>query len=346
MREFLTHLGIELCERGYVPDTLIRRAMRRLCQQRLKSCKDSIQPEIDELVAENSGSPIAAVPDKANEQHYELPAEFFASILGKHRKYSCDYWDGATKTLNDAELASLRITCERSRLVDGMNLLDLGCGWGSLSLFVAQHFPNCRITAVSNSHSQREFILAEAARHGVDRNLEVITADMNSFQPPEQYDRIISIEMFEHMRNHRELLRRISQWLSPEGKLFVHIFCHDQFAYEFVNNGPADWMSRNFFTGGVMPSSDLLLRLDDHMHVTKQWRWSGKHYQMTANAWCNRIGANRDKLLSLLKQRYGSQEANRWLQRWRMFFMACAELFGYRGGEEWYVSHYLMEPTP
>lgn len=292
-----------------------------------------------------SQGPIAPVPDKANEQHYEVPAEFFTHVLGKHRKYSCCYWDSTTNSLDDAEEAALRISCERAEIEDGMRVLELGCGWGSLSLYIAERFRNCQVTAVSNSRSQREFITTEAARRGFDRQLEVITADMNSFQPPGRYDRIMSIEMFEHMRNHRELLRRIAQWMTQEGRLFVHIFCHRNLAYAFSDNGPADWMSRHFFTGGMMPSDDLLARYSEHLQIARQWAWNGEHYRKTSDAWVERIDANRDRLIPIMRQVYGPRDARLWLQRWRMLFMAGAELFGYDGGNEWFVSHYLLEPS-
>jgi cyclopropane-fatty-acyl-phospholipid synthase len=304
------------------------------------------EASLDAFIARADQASIAPLPGKANEQHYEVPAEFFAQVLGKRRKYSCCYWEHGTTSLEEAEEAALRITCERAELADGMRVLELGCGWGSLSLFIAERFPNCQITAVSNSQSQREFILAQATARGLDRKLKVITADMNSFEPDACFDCVMSIEMFEHMRNHRELLRRISNWLAAEGRLFVHIFCHRQRAYEFSDNGPADWMSRYFFTGGIMPSADLLTRYNEHLRVDRQWSWNGEHYGKTAAAWLEQLDSHRDILIPILQRAYGTpRDAALWIQRWRMFFMAVAELFNYHQGHQWFVSHYLMRPA-
>lgn len=337
----LLSLAIEGVEQGWVPDFAVRSAIRRLCAARLReTAGDSITHFAEQL----RSSPIALATDKANEQHYEVPAEFFTQVLGRHRKYSCCYWLPGVESLDEAEAAALRETCSRAEIVDGMEILELGCGWGSLSLWMAEHCPRSRITAVSNSASQRQFIETEAARRGLG-NLQIITADMNSFDIDGPFDRVVSIEMFEHMRNYERLLERIAGWLKPEGKLFVHVFCHRKHAYPFESEGEANWMGRYFFTGGIMPSQDLLGRFDRDLQISQQWLWSGGHYQKTAEAWLAHLDARKSEVMPVLEATYGPTEARRWFQRWRLFFLAVAELFGYRGGSEWFVAQYLLTPV-
>jgi cyclopropane-fatty-acyl-phospholipid synthase len=338
-------LTLAAAERGWIPDALLRQGIRRLCAQRLQD-ESRTDGERDGLalaafVERTRTGPIAPVPEKANEQHYEVPAEFFARVLGPHRKYSCCYWEPASSSLEHAEQAALEITCQRAAIRDGQEILELGCGWGSLALFLAARFPGSRVTAVSNSTPQRIWIESQARRDGIG-NLRVITADMNDFTIEARFDRIVSVEMFEHMRNYERLLGRIAGWLSPSGKLFVHIFSHRNLAYAFETEGSDNWMGRHFFTGGIMPSHDLLLHFQRDVELLDRWRWSGTHYQQTANAWLANLDERQTEILPILAQAYGTAEAPVWFHRWRLFLMACAELFGCAGGNEWGVSHYLF----
>ena len=337
--------AIGWAEMGLVPDRVIRAGIRRLSRRRQHEIQaddcSAASDDLNEFCSMMARSPIAPVPARANEQHYEVPPAFFALALGQHRKYSCCYWPEDIDTLDDAEAASLRISCERAGIEDGMTVLDLGCGWGSLSLWIARNFPNCKVTSVSNSAPQRQYICAEAEKSGLD-NVHVITRDMNEFDSSDTYDRIVSVEMFEHMRNYPELFRRISTWLNPGGKFFMHIFCHRLTAYEFLDQGPADWMSRHFFTGGIMPSADLPLRFQQHLSIESRWMWDGRHYQQTANAWLHNMDQRKDEIMPVLRNTYGEKNAATWFMRWRIFFMACAEMFGLDNGQEWMVGHYLF----
>ncbi len=293
-----------------------------------------------ELIASMRAGPIALATHAANAQHYEVPPEFFRACLGPHLKYSSCLYAHGDETLAEAEAAMLALTCERAELGDGQDILELGCGWGSLSLWMAQHCPQARITAVTNSRLQCEFIEARRHARGL-RNLGVVRADMNEFDVPHQFDRVVSVEMFEHMRNYEALMAHITRWLKPAGKLFVHIFCHRELAYPFVAEGADNWMGRHFFSGGLMPSFDLLLHFQHDLLLQRRWWVNGSHYALTCEDWLRNCDATRASLLELFTQDAGVEVARR-LQRWRMFFAACAELFAYRGGREWGVGHYLF----
>ena len=330
---------IDLMERGYLPDGLIRIGIRRLLAERLRRAAAEDEPHLERFIAELRASPIAINTALANEQHYEVPAGFFQKALGPRLKYSSCWWPEEARDLATAEAAMLALSCERAELGFDQDILELGCGWGSLTLWLAEFYPDSRIVAVSNSHSQREFIEAQCQARGLS-NVQVVTADMNDFQPDRRFDRVLSVEMFEHMRNYQELMARIHGWLKRGGKLFVHIFTHRQFAYPFETEGEDNWMGRYFFTGGIMPSRDLLPRFQDNLQLEDQWHLNGRHYQRTLEAWLVNQDRQRDEIMALFRATYGPEQASRWFQRWRVFFMACAELFGYRRGEEWGVSHY------
>lgn len=298
-----------------------------------------------DFVQTASDQPIAIVPEKANAQHYEVPAAFFQKVLGPQLKYSCCYWPDGVDALDVAEEEALRRTCEHAGLRNGMDILELGCGWGSLSLWMAEKFPDSRITSVSNSHSQRQFIQQQARITRLS-NLTVTTADMNDYEPTGRFHRVVSVEMFEHMRNHRALLRRIHDWLHPGGRLLVHIFCHRTTPYLFDTDGDDNWMGRYFFTGGMMPSQDLLRNSGSPLSLVEQWKWNGSHYAKTCRAWLDNQDFAAEPLRDVLVSTYGKEEATRWHRRWRVFFMACEELFAFNDGNEWFVTHNLFERCP
>ena len=333
-------------EQGLVPDRVVRLGIRRLLKERLAEIGDGDAEAAARIAqafaASLAASPVALLTEKANEQHYEVPADFFARVLGPHRKYSCCEWNDGAATLGDAEAAALATTCERAGIGAGQLILELGCGWGSLSLWIAERHPSSEITALSNSHSQRAFIEAEARRRGL-ANLRVVTADFNHFRSDDRFDRIVSVEMFEHLRNWPEAFRRVAGWLAPGGRFFMHVFVHRSTPYAFVDRDASDWMSRHFFSGGMMPSDDLALRFQDDLRLVDRWRWSGRHYAKTAEAWLARMDASRDALWPLFDGTYGAADAATWWMRWRLFFLSCAELFAFDGGECWRVAHYLFE---
>jgi cyclopropane-fatty-acyl-phospholipid synthase len=337
-------LMIDLLELGLLPDAVIRRGIRLLLKKRLQDeyhgYTEVERQRQREFFALLRKSPLAVATDAANSQHYELPPAFFSQVLGPRLKYSSCLYPIGINSLAAAEEAMLAESCHRAGLIDGMNILELGCGWGSLTLWMAEQYPNACITAVSNSAQQREFIQSVCLDKGFS-NVRNITADMNVFTTEEIFDRVISVEMFEHMRNYAELLRRIAGWLKPEGRLFVHIFCHRELAYFFETEGEENWMGRYFFTGGIMPSDHLLFYFNNHLLVEDHWRVNGCHYQQTCEDWLKLHDAKREQIMPILQEAYGA-ESELWFQRWRVFFMACSELFGYNNGNEWFVGHYLM----
>lgn len=332
-----------LAERSLVPDMLLRLGIRRMCTERLRAERagglDAQAARQGRLIELLRHSPLAIETAAANAQHYELPPAFFEHCLGPRLKYSCCYYPIGDESLAAAEEAMLALYTARAELADGQTILELGCGWGSLTLWMAQRYPTARITAVSNSHSQRLHIEARCRERGLD-NVEVLTRDVNSLTlEAGRFDRCVSIEMFEHMRNYQLLLQRVAGWLRPGGKLFVHIFAHRTLLYPFESAGPDNWMGRHFFTGGLMPAADTLLHFQQALAIEQLWLVDGTHYERTANHWLARQDDQRDAVLAILRESYGEQ-APLWFQRWRMFWMACAELFGYAGGQEWLVAHY------
>jgi cyclopropane-fatty-acyl-phospholipid synthase len=353
----MTSFAMNLLERDLVPDFLIRRRIRALLAARLRE-EDQGDPErqqqrLQDFVRQLASSPVAIETAAANEQHYEVPTEFYTRVLGKHLKYSsCYFLEGdrasASSTpaanLDTAEARMLALTCQRARLADGDRILELGCGWGSLSLWMAANYPAAKITAISNSRTQKEHIDARARERGL-ANLEVITCDVNVLAFPEsrKFDRVVSVEMFEHMRNYETLLARVASWMAPGATLFVHIFTHREFAYPFEVRDETDWMARWFFTGGIMPSDHLLLYFQRDVRLLEHWRVPGWHYSLTSEAWLQNMDRHRAELMPLLARTYGEGQALRWWVYWRVFFMSCAELWGYDQGREWLVSHYLFE---
>ena len=342
---------IDACERGWIPDALVRAGMRSLMRHRLHEeglDNATLATErLARLVAELRDSPIAKDTAAANTQHYEVPAEFFHLHLGPRLKYSCAWYETGEETLAEAELAMFRLYAERAGLADGQRILDLGCGWGLMSLWLAEQFPNAQIVGLSNSHGQRRFIEARARERGLG-NLTVVTANVVEAQFPLQgvaadFDRVVSIEMFEHMKNYQHLFAKVAGWMKPGARALVHVFAHRTLAYHFEAKDQSDWMTRHFFTGGIMPSADLFLHFQDHLQVQRRWWVDGRHYERTANHWLDGMDRARDAILPVFEKAYGQDDAGRWFQRWRMFYMAVAELFGFEQGSQWGVVHYLFE---
>ena len=335
--------AIDFAERGWFPDAVIRYGIKRLLLKRL-SRETSKKNNSRDIVKAMSEGPLAIKTDLANDQHYEVPSTFFEIMLGKALKYSCASFENGEQDLDSAEKSMLELTMSRATIQENMKILELGCGWGSLTIAMAEKFPKSQIVAVSNSSAQKEFIEERSEARGI-RNIEVRTSDMNDFRTDEKFDRIISIEMFEHMRNYAKLFELIHGWLEDQGHLFFHVFCHRDTPYFFQEDSREDWMAKNFFSGGVMPAFDLPLSFPEHLSVIQQWRINGKNYALTAKSWLERLDKNKAAAEAALS--FGSNPATVSIQfqRWRLFLMACEELFGYREGNEWFVGHYLCKKT-
>ena len=330
-----------LLEKNLLPDRLVRFGIRRLLAQRIR--EESARYDRTAYVADMKTRALAEQTAAANEQHYEVPTPFYQYCLGKRLKYSGCLYPTGRESLDEAEEHMLALYAERARLSDGQDILELGCGWGSLCLYNAQRFPRSHITAISNSRTQKEHIDAEARKRGL-KNLRILTCDINVFDiEPAAFDRVVSVEMFEHLKNYQLLFQKIARWLRPGGLLFTHIFTHRELSYHFVARDETDWMSRYFFTGGQMPAHDLLPQFQDDLRLLQDWKVNGRHYQQTAEHWLENMDAHRGEIMPLFRDTYGPDHAERWWAYWRVFYMACAELWGYRDGEEWLVSHYLFE---
>lgn len=345
---WMMQIAETLLERNAAPDWLTRIGIRRLLADRLAgearaNIEEDMRNKIS-MIQSLRQNQIAIEQEKVNEQHYELPTEFFLHTLGKRMKYSSCYYESSDAPLNAAEDSMLRLYCQRAGLKDGMSVLDLGCGWGSLVLYIAENYPNCKITGLSNSWTQREFIEGKA-RENAFKNITIITGDVQKIQRLEgcnSFDLVMSIEMFEHMKNYAALLEKISRWMKKDAKLFVHIFCHNKYIYNFETEGPSNWMGRYFFTGGTMGSDDVLSYFQDHVRIVDRWRVDGRHYAQTSEHWLQNFDRNIDKVRPILRATYGN-EATKWEAYWRTFYLAVAELFGYNGGQEWHIAHYLFE---
>lgn len=329
-----------LLEKNLLPDWILRRGIRRLLAQRLR--EERARYDRAAYVEDLKQRPLAEQTKAANEQHYEVPTRFYQLCLGRRLKYSGCLYPRPDSTLDEAEEAMLALYAERAKIVDGHEILELGCGWGSLSLYLAEKFPRARITGVSNSRTQKDHIDAEAARRGLT-NLRIVTCDINAFDTESnRYDRVVSVEMFEHLKNYDLLLRNVTRWMKPESLLFVHIFTHSELSYHFVARDESDWMARYFFTGGQMPAHDLLPQFRGELQLVADWKVDGTHYQRTAEDWLRNMDRNRAEIMPLFAATYGANQAVKWWAYWRIFYLSCAELWGYRGGKEWLVSHYLF----
>ncbi len=343
----MTSLLDKALESGLVPEPIIRSGIRRLLARKIEQEKlesvEARQARLMAFVEELKKAPIAIETDTANEQHYEVPTEFYNLVLGPRKKYSSGLWKNDTDSFEESENNMLALYCERADIQPGQRVLDLGCGWGSVSLYLAEHYPDCQITGLSNSKTQKEYIDGTAKEKGFE-NLEIVTGNVVDFEfEANRFDRVISVEMFEHMKNYQQLLAKISRWLTAEGQLFVHIFTHNTFAYHYEDKDGTDWMTRYFFSGGTMPSNDLLHYFQDDLTLVNQWCVNGTHYQKTSEAWLDNMKRHRQEILPILASTYGEKNVTKWWVYWQVFFLACAELWGYDNGNEWLVSHYLFK---
>jgi cyclopropane-fatty-acyl-phospholipid synthase len=338
----------KLIEQDRVPDFLLRKGIRKLLQQRLddenKGDVEKQQVHLTQLIADLKASPIAVNTADANEQHYEVPTQFYQYCLGKNLKYSSGYWKDGVTDIDTSENDMLELTCQRAELKSGQHVLELGCGWGSLSLYMAAKYPKSTFKVLSNSRTQKQYIDEQAKQRGIT-NLTVLTSDINAFTIDEQFDRVVSVEMFEHMRNYQLLLAKVASFLKPDGKLWIHIFTHKEYAYLFEVKDETDWMSKYFFTGGIMPSDDLMFYFNDDLVVEQHWHVNGTHYGKTAEAWLKNMDNHKNEIISLFEETYGKNQATKWWVYWRLFYMACAELWNFNNGNEWIVSHYLFHKT-
>lgn len=339
-------VALSSLERGLLPDPVIRRLTRLLLATRLRSgylaTADLQLSHLLHFAHSLMEMPIAIQTEKPKAQHYELPTSFFKLVLGKHLKYSCCYFPNKSTTLDEAEVAMLELYCERAQLKDGQSVLDVGCGWGSLSLYIAQNYPNCSITGICNSVTQQAYIQNQCRELKLD-NVNIIVADISTFEMEASYDRIFSIEMFEHMKNYRDLLKKISKWMEEKGLLFVHHFCHKTLAYHFEDVDDDDWITRYFFEGGTMPSANLLLYFQEDVSVVNHWLVDGKHYAETSEKWLERMDKSMGCIKPIMESTYGKDSAAKWGVYWRTFFIAVAELFAYNNGQEWMVTHLLFK---
>ncbi|XP_042397117.1 (S)-coclaurine N-methyltransferase-like isoform X1 [Zingiber officinale] len=344
--EAAVRAGLAALERNLLPDALVRRLTRLLLAGRLRlGYQPSAELQLAELLRFKQAledMPIAVETDKAKSQHYELPTSFFKLVLGQNLKYSCCYFKDKTSKLEDAENAMLELYCERAQLKDGQKILDIGCGWGSFSIYVAKRYKNCKVTGICNSSTQKAYI-EEQCRHLELPNVEIIVADISNFEMEASFDRIVSIEMFEHMKNYKELLKKISLWMKEDSLFFIHHFCHKTFAYHFEDKNEDDWITRYFFTGGTMPSADLLLYFQDDVTVLNHWLVNGSHYARTSEQWLKRMDCNLNSIRPIFEATYGKDSATKWTAYWRTFFISVAELFGYNNGNEWMVALYLFK---
>ncbi len=332
-----------LLKKNLLPDWLIRIGIRRLLRQRLREIAAPFpELQVTQFAAALRTMPIAINTAESKVQHYEVPTEFYQYCLGPRLKYSSCYYEQGIEPIVTAEERMLALTCERAQLRDRLDILELGCGWGSLTLWMAEHYPRARITGVSHSRTQREHILGEAKKRGLS-NVTIITCDMNEFDiTADSFDRVVSVEMFEHMKNWSKLMANIARWLRPGGMFFAHVFSHSQFAYHFTVRDESDWMSKYFFTGGIMPSHSLFSHFQDDLKLVQDWKVNGRHYAQTAEHWLINMDAHRAEIMPLFEKTYRADQALQWWCYWRVFYLACAELWWFRSGEEWHVSHYLF----